>query len=97
MKLFGERQPTPQLVTSGRFELERDGRVAYLEYTLAGHVLALIHTQIPDALRGHGFARELAHTALEYARENHLKVDVVCPSVATYIEEHPEYADLLLR
>ena len=97
MKFFGKKQRPQELVTSGRFEVERDGQVAYLEYTLSGNVLELIHTEVPEKLRGHGLAHELANTALEYARENHLKVDVICPSVSTYVEEHPEYSDLLLR
>ena len=96
MSLFGHQKPT-QLVTAGRFELERAGQVAYLEYTLAGDVLGLIHSEVPDALRGQGMASELARTALDWARENHKKVDVVCPSVAGYLNEHPEYSDLLLR
>ena len=96
MTLFGRQKPA-QLVTTGRFELERDGQVAYLEYTLAGDVLGLIHSEVPEALRGQGLASELARTALEWARENHKKVDVVCPSVAGYLKEHPEYSDLVLR
>jgi predicted GNAT family acetyltransferase len=95
MKLFGSQKPA-QLVTTGRFELERDGQVAYLEYTLTGDVLALIHSEVPASLRGQGLASELARTALDWARENHKKVDVICPSVAGYLKEHPEYADLLL-
>lgn len=96
MRLFGRHEPT-QLVTTGRFELERDGEVAYLEYTLSGDVLGLIHSEVPESLRGHGLASELARTALEWARENHKKVDVVCPSVAGYLKDHPEYSDLILR
>ena len=97
MKFFGKKHRPQELVTNGRFELERDGQIAYLEYSLAGTVLALIHSEVPEKLRGHGLAHELAHTALQYARENHLKVDVICPSVAKYLEDHPEYSDLLLR
>jgi uncharacterized protein len=97
MKFFGEKKSAPELVTSGRFELERDGQVAYLEYKLAGHVLELSYTEVPEALRAMGLASSLAHTALEWARANHMKVDVVCPSVAEYLERHPEYSDLLLR
>jgi len=96
MELFGHQKP-PQLVTAGRFELERDGLIAYLEYTLSGDVLGLIHSEVPEALRGQGLASELARTALDWARENHKKVDVVCPTVAGYVKHHPEYADLLLR
>ena len=97
MKIFGNKKPAPQLVTTGRFELERDGHVASLQYTVAGHVLALLHTEIPDALRGSGIASTLAQTALDWARDQHLKVDVVCPFVAAFLETHPEYSDLVLR
>jgi hypothetical protein len=64
---------------------------------VAGHVLALLHTEIPDALRGSGIASTLAQTALDWARNHHLKVDVVCPFVAAFLETHPEYSDLVLR
>ena len=94
--MFGQTKPSPQQVTSGRFELERDGHLAYLEYTLAGKVLQLIHSEAPQALRGQGVASELAHSALEWAREHGVKVDVICPSVAAYLEKHPEYAGLVL-
>lgn len=97
MKLFRKKEPAAELVSSGRFELERDGQVAYLEYTLSGDVIALVHTEVPQALRGQGIASELAKTALGWARENHRKVDVICPSVAEFIEKHAEYSDLLLR
>jgi predicted GNAT family acetyltransferase len=97
MKIFGNKKPAPQLVTTGRFELERDGHVASLQYTVAGHVLALLHTELPDALRGSGIASTLAQTALDWARDHHLKVDVVCPFVAAFLETHPEYSDLVLR
>jgi len=39
----------------------------------------------------------LSQNQLDYAREHHLKVDVICPFVAGYLETHPEYSDLVLR
>lgn len=95
--MFGKRKPSSQQVTSGRFELEHEGQVGHLEYNLAGNVLQLIHTEVPEALRGKGLASELAKSALEWAREHQVKVDVVCPSVAAYLKKHPEYADLVLK
>lgn len=95
--MFWKRKSPPQEVTSGRFELERDGKIAYLEYTIAGDVLALLHTEVPRELRGHGIAGSLAKTALDWARANAKKVDVICPSVTEYIEKNPEYQDLVLR
>jgi predicted GNAT family acetyltransferase len=88
--------PQPQEVTTGRFEIEQDGEVAYLEYSLSDHVLVLLHTEVPPHLRGKGLASSLAETALQYARENKLRVDVICPSVHGYLGKHPEYSDLLM-
>ena len=89
-------KPEPVQATSGRLEIEREGHVAYLEYTLVGKILQLIHSEVPEALRGQGLGSDLAHSALEWAREQGFKVDVICPSVAEYLKKHPEYADLVL-
>src|SRR5690348_2439233 len=98
MNIFGHPKPTaPEKVTTGRFEIERDGTVAYLEYSLTPKVLALIHTEVPEKLRGHGIGSSLIESALGWAREHHVKVDVICPVVEEYIGKHTEYADLVLR
>jgi hypothetical protein len=83
-------------VTRNRFELEDMGETAYLEFDLdsAGWI-TLLHTEVPEALRGRGIAGELAKTGLEYARDNQLKVDVICPLVASYISKHPEFQPLV--
>jgi hypothetical protein len=53
---FAGRNPRiPQKVITGRFEMERDGQVASLEYSMTGDVLELIHTEVPNKLRGLGF------------------------------------------
>ena len=96
MKLFGQKKRAPELVTTGRFELEHDGQVAYLQYTITGHVLELLHSEIPDSMRGSGVASTLSKTALDWARQNNMKVDVVCPFVAGFLRTHPEYSDLVL-
>jgi predicted GNAT family acetyltransferase len=87
----------PQRVTNGRIEIERDGEIAYLEYNLSGDVLELTHTEVPKNLRGLGLSSSLAETALNWAREQKLKVDIICPSVKEYIAKHPEYADLVMH
>ena len=60
-------------------------------------MLALIHTEVPEKLRGKGLASALAETALKWARDNHVKVDIVCPSVQGFIGKHPEYSELVMR
>ena len=97
MHIFKDEKKSTERVTSGRFEIERDGSVAYLEYTQSGTVLELIHTEVPKAMRGAGIAYELIQSALDWAREHKLKVDVICPVVAGYIRKHPQYSDLVLH
>ena len=96
-RISSRKSPAPQKVTTGRFEVERDGQVAYLEYTLTGSVLGLLHTEVPEKLRGLRLASTLAETGLQYALKNKLKVDVICPSVLDYLAKHPEYSHLVLR
>jgi hypothetical protein len=52
---------------------------------------------VPKAIRGAGVGSSLVKSALDYAREQHLKVDVICPTVAEYIGAHPGYGDLVLK
>ena len=96
-RILRRKGDSPEKVTSGRFELEQDGEVAYLEYALSGDVLELIHTEVPEKLEGKGMGSQLAQNALAYAREHKLKVDVMCPFVQAYIAKHPEYADLVMK
>lgn len=95
--MFGKPKRQPQLMTNGKFELTSEGQVAYLEYNLTGKVLQLIHTEVPEPLRGKGVASELAKSALDWAQDRDLRVDVVCPYVAGYVKKHPEYSGLLLQ
>ena len=95
---IGNRKPQPQeKVITGRFEIERDGEVAYLEYSLSGNILELIHTEVPKKLRHMGLAYSLAENALDWAREHNLKVDIVCSTVREYVATHPEYSGLVMH
>jgi uncharacterized protein len=82
--------------TMSRFELEEEGQTAYLEFELDNvGWITLWHTEVPQALRGRGIAGTLARTALEYARDHQLKVDVVCPLVANFVAKNPEFQGLV--
>ena len=82
---------------ANRFVARVDGQTAELQYERFPDRIVLVHTEVPAALRGRGIADKLAHTALEYARAEHLRVVPRCPFVAAYLRRHPEYQDLLLR
>jgi predicted GNAT family acetyltransferase len=95
--IFQRKPRVPQQVTTGRFEIERNGEIAYLNYTLAGDILTLEHTEVPEKLRHMGLASWLAETAFRFARDHNLKVDVVCTTVQDYVARHHEFSDLILR
>ena len=78
-----------------RFELDADGHIAFSNYKSADGVLTILHTEVPKALEGHGTGSALIRGVLDIARSQGLKVIAVCPFAKSYIERHPEYADLL--
>ena len=81
--------------TLHRFQAELNGEHAILEYMHRHGALALVHTYVPPEYRNRGIAFALVHQALEYAKAEHLKVIPVCSTVGLYIEEHPEYNELV--
>jgi uncharacterized protein len=57
-----------------RFELEADGHVAFSNYSRAGNVLTILHTDVPKALEGRGIGSTLTRGVLDTARSQGLKV-----------------------
>ena len=92
-----EKFPLQHKAESNRFEIQTEGLVAVLEYSLQPGRIIFTHTGVPPALEGRGIGSQLAKAGLEYARENKLKVTPLCWFVAAYIERHPEYAELVSR
>lgn len=80
---------------SSRFIAEIDGHLAHADYTLDGTRMTFTHTFVPTELRGRGIAEQLVRPALVHARANNLRVVPACSYVATFIERHREFADLL--
>jgi hypothetical protein len=59
--------------------------------------VVLVHTEVPPALEGRGYASRLARTALDFARAHSLHVVPQCPFVKTYIQRHPDYDELVVH
>lgn len=79
---------------NNRFVIYIDGVEAFVEYSLAENVIELYHTYTPPQLRGRGLAEKVVRAALEYAKENKLKVIPSCSYVAVFLQRHPEYSEL---
>lgn len=84
-----------------RFELELGtGEVAFIDYRRGGeggHVLTLLHTEVPVARRGAGIGARLATATLELVRARGDRVLPRCPFLVSFIERHPQYADLIAK
>lgn len=78
-----------------RFEAQAGGYLAVIDYILKEQLIIYTHTGVPDEIGGQGVAGKMAHTALEHAKANDLKVIPQCPFVAAYIKRHPEYQSLV--
>lgn len=83
-------------VTKSRFEIVQDGKTSYLEFETDGHGwMTIWHTEVPRELRGKGIGLELVASAFQYAQENSLQVDVICPVAKKFLEKHPGFRALV--
>lgn len=80
---------------ASRFETTVEGSVAYVAYELKPGSIVFTHTIVPDQLSGRGIAGELTKHVLDHAREQKLTVVPQCSYIASWIERHPEYEELL--
>ena len=80
----------------GGFEISLDGEPAVLRVReLADGSMDFASTFVPEEKRGGGIGGTLVRQALDQARERGWRVVPSCPFVESWIEEHPEYGDLV--
>ena len=78
-----------------RFELDADGVRAVANYRLAGTVMTFTHTEVPPHARHRGIASRLIEGALAEVRARGFKIVPRCSFVRDYLDNHPEYRNLL--
>ncbi len=81
--------------TEKRFQLEEEGKTAFVTYLVNGDTITLSHTIVPPEIEGRGLGSRLVRGALDTVREQDLRVVPQCSFVHGYIERHPEYQDLV--
>lgn len=94
------QQDSPELINNMQnhhFEMNFDGRVAFIDYKQNSDVLTLNHTEVPNELQGNGFGKQLVEGALQYIDENHLKLIPLCPFVFGYLRRHPQWKRLMAQ
>jgi uncharacterized protein len=84
--------------TKGLFYVQQEGNIlAEMVYSMASADKMIIeHTEVSDELRGKNVGYQLVHTAVEYARTQHIKIIPLCPFAnAVFKKKGEEYADVL--
>lgn len=81
-----------------RYELVIDGDLAGIaDYSIVGDRVVMPHTEIEQRRRGQGLGAILVKHALDDLRSSGRTVVPRCWYVAQFIDEHPEYRDLVAR
>ncbi|MEO6133457.1 MAG: GNAT family N-acetyltransferase [Saprospiraceae bacterium] len=81
--------------SANRFELPYENDIAYIDYRWYSKTLILLYIFVPVDFRGKGLSTPLMQFALQYARDQEVKIKVFCPYIARYIRMHPEHQDLM--
>lgn len=83
--------------TKGEFVAFIDGKQSGLmTYSWAGSDKFIIdHTEVEPAYNGKGVGKELVYQAVEFARENNLKIIPLCPFATVTFQKNEEIRDVL--
>jgi uncharacterized protein len=80
----------------GRYEaLLDDEVVGTAEYELSDDLMILIHTDVEPMHQDQGIGGALARFVVNDARRRGLRVRPVCPFLRSWLDRHPDYADLI--
>ena len=80
---------------ANRYEAwDGDALAGFAEYQLTDQRIVFTHTEVDPSYEGKGVGSQVARFALDDVRAAGKKVDPVCPYVASWIDKHPDYADV---
>ncbi|ESQ80809.1 GNAT family N-acetyltransferase [Asticcacaulis sp. YBE204] len=78
-----------------RFELNREGFVAYADYHVQGEVVFIDYVYAPPELRGSGAAGELMRGLVEIIKAHGQKIRPICGYAAAWLQRSPVGRELL--
>jgi predicted GNAT family acetyltransferase len=88
--------PTEVTAESDRYTITVDNKnVGLVEFADRDGQRVFIHTEVDDAYGGRGLATILIGEALQDTRGAGLRIVPVCEMVASYVDKHDEFADVV--
>lgn len=83
--------------SKGAFFIEIDGKTsAQLTYSWAGADKIIIdHTEVDESLKGQGIGYKLVDAAVDFARNETIKILPLCPFAKAVFEKKSNYKDVL--
>jgi predicted GNAT family acetyltransferase len=83
--------------SKGFFYLEIEGKQeAMMTFVFAGEDKIIIdHTEVNPGNEGKGLGKKMVTKAVEYARENNLKIIPLCPFAKSVFDKVAEFRDVL--
>lgn len=80
-----------------QYEVSVEEQIARIEYIKAQDKIYLTHTEVPLSLEGKGIGSKIVEMALKDVARQDLTLIPLCPFVAGYIKDHPEWKKLVLK
>jgi uncharacterized protein len=75
---------------------EAQTKLAEMTYSMAGTDKMIIdHTEVAEQLSGQGAGKQMVLAAVEFARQNHLKILPLCPFAKSVFDKVAEIRDVL--
>jgi uncharacterized protein len=78
-----------------RFETTVEGHTAYLDFRQKNGVIYLVHTFVPEPIRGRNVADQLARFALDFIKSQGLETRIYCEFIAIYVKRNKKYEDFI--
>jgi len=82
---------------NGYFHIDVEGKQeAKMTFVFAGDDKIIIdHTEVNEGNEGKGFGKKMVTKAVEWARENGIKIIPLCPFAKSVFDKTPEFRDVL--
>src|SRR5690606_239318 len=78
-----------------QFEININGKIAFLKYILLSNKIILTHTEVPKELEGKKIGSALVRKVLENIEKRKLILIPLCPFTAAFIKRHPEWKRIM--